>query len=112
MLAAQSIAGDDGALEVILGLGVMLTFTGVLLRALTGRVSRSRLGEAVTVRLDAAGRPSGAPVPPQPQAAGGLEDPVPALVELAAMPRSAQTAAMRSQPPCGPTRMGLSLIHI
>jgi hypothetical protein len=27
MLAAQSIAGDDGALEVILGLGVMLTFT-------------------------------------------------------------------------------------
>ena len=44
MLAAQSIAGDDGALEVVLGLGVMLTFTGVLLRALTGRVSRSRLG--------------------------------------------------------------------
>jgi hypothetical protein len=63
MLAAQSIAGDDGALEVVLGLGVMLTLTGVLLRALTGRGSRSRLGRAVTARLDAAARPSGAPVP-------------------------------------------------
>ena len=37
MLATQSIAGDDSALEVVLGLGVMLTFSGVLLRALTGR---------------------------------------------------------------------------
>ena len=67
MLAAQSIAGDDGALEVVLGLGVMLTFTGLLLRALAGRVSRSRLGMAVTARLDAAARPSGAPAPAQPQ---------------------------------------------
>ena len=33
MLAAESIAGDDGGLEVILGLGVVLTFAGLLLRA-------------------------------------------------------------------------------
>ncbi len=85
MLAAQSIAGDDGALEVILGLGVMLSFTGVLLRALTGRVSRSRLGMAVTARLDAAARPSGAPTPSSPEEISQLEDPMPALVELAAI---------------------------
>jgi hypothetical protein len=85
MLAAQSIAGDDGALEVVLGLGVMLTFTGVLLRALTGRVSRSRLGIAVTARLDAAARPSRARAPALPQATVPLEDPLPALVELAAI---------------------------
>jgi hypothetical protein len=85
MLAAQSLAGDDGVLEVILGLGVMLTFTGVLLRALTGRVSRSRLGMAVTARLDAAARPSAAPVPSPPQQISELEDPMPALVELAAI---------------------------
>ncbi|MEO8690753.1 MAG: hypothetical protein ABI611_21365 [Solirubrobacteraceae bacterium] len=30
-LTVQSIAGDDSALDVVLGLGVMLTFTGVLL---------------------------------------------------------------------------------
>ena len=85
MLAAQSIAGDDSALEVVLGLGVMLTFTGVLLRALTGRVSRSRLGMAVTGRLDAAARPRGAPVLEQPRESGQPEDPRSALVELAAI---------------------------
>ena len=84
MLAAQSIAADDGALEVVLGLGVMLTFTGVLLRVLTGRGSRSRLGKAVTARLDAASRPRGAPASP-PRESGELEDPLPVLVELAAI---------------------------
>src|SRR5215210_9478796 len=97
MLAAQSIAGDDGALEVVLGLGVMLTFTGVLLRALTGRVYRSRVGVAVTARLDAAARPSGAPVPAQPQESGQLEDPAPALLELAAI---CEPAARRLSDEC------------
>jgi hypothetical protein len=85
MLAAQSIAGDDGALEVVLGLGVMLTFTGVLVRALTGRVSRSRLGLAVTAWLDAAARSSETPVPMPPLNTGPLEDPSSAVLELAAI---------------------------
>ena len=97
MLATQSIAGDDGALEVVLGLGVMLTFTGVLLRALTGRVSRSRLGMAVTARLDAAARPSEASAPAQPQATGQLEHPPAALVELAAI---CEPAARRLSDEC------------
>ena len=50
MLAAQSFAAGDGALEVVLGLGVALTFAGLLLRAVR-RLSRSRLGAAVTARL-------------------------------------------------------------
>jgi hypothetical protein len=61
MLAVESIAGDDGGLEVILGLGVVLTFGGLLLRAVTGRFARSRAGTAVTAWLDAAAQPSAGP---------------------------------------------------
>jgi hypothetical protein len=87
MLAtAESIAAGDGALEVVLGLGVVLTFAGVLLRAVATRVSRSRVGAAVTARLDAAGMPAaGAPMSTHRQEACQLEAPMPALVELAAI---------------------------
>ncbi len=58
MLAVESIAGGDGGLEVILGLGVVLTFGGLLLRFVTGRFARSRAGTALTAWLDAAAQPS------------------------------------------------------
>ena len=61
MLAVESIAGDDGGLEVILGLGVVLSFGGLLLRAVTGRLARSRVGTALTAWLDAAAQPSAEP---------------------------------------------------
>ncbi len=61
MLAVESIAGDDGGLEVILGLGVVLSFGGLLLRAVTGRLARSRVGTALTAWLDAAAQPSSEP---------------------------------------------------
>jgi hypothetical protein len=61
MLGVESIAGGDGGLEVILGLGVVLTFGGLLLRAVCGRFARSRAGTAVTAWLDAAAQPSAEP---------------------------------------------------
>jgi hypothetical protein len=61
MLAVESIAGDDGGLEVILGLGVVLTFGGLLLRAVTGRFARSRAASALTAWLDAAAQPRAEP---------------------------------------------------
>ena len=89
MLATvESIAAGDGALEVVLGLGVVLTFSGVLLRAIATRVSRSRVGAAVTARLDAAAMPTagattaGAPASSHPGKAGQLDAPMRALVEL------------------------------
>jgi transposase-like protein len=87
MLAtAKSIAAGDSALGVVLGLGVVLTFAGVLLRAVATRVSPSHLGAAVTARLDAAAIPAaGAPMSTHRQEASQLEAPVPALVELAAI---------------------------
>src|SRR4051812_36971725 len=61
MLAVESMAGTDGGLEAILGLGVVLIFGGVLLRAIGGRFARSRARTAVTARLDAAAQPSAEP---------------------------------------------------
>src|SRR4051794_15292081 len=57
MLGVESIGG----LQVILGLGVVLTFGGLLLRAVGGRFARSRAGTAVSARLDAAAQPSAEP---------------------------------------------------
>src|SRR4051794_24565393 len=87
MLAtAVSIAAGDGALEVVLGLGVVLTFGGVLLRAVASRVSRSRVGSAVTARLDAAAVPAtGRPMSTHRPHVSQLQGPMPALVELAAI---------------------------
>ena len=88
MLAAQPIAAGDGALEVVLGLGVAVTFAGLLLRAVR-RLSRSRLSAAVTARLDAAARQTaaaataGAPASPRTDEVRQLEAPMRALVELA-----------------------------
>ena len=61
MLGVESIAGEGGGLEVILGLGVVLTFGGLLLRAVGGRFARSRAGTAVRAWLDAAAQPSAEP---------------------------------------------------
>src|SRR4051794_1428159 len=61
MLAVESIAGGGGGLEIVLGVGVLLTFTGVLLRAVTGRIRRSHAASAVVARVDDAATPAGEP---------------------------------------------------
>ena len=58
MLAVESIAGEGGGLEVVLGLGVVLIFGGLLLRAVTGGFARSRARTALAAWLDAAAQPS------------------------------------------------------
>src|SRR4051812_28760634 len=61
MLGVESIAGGGGGLEMVLGVGVLLTFIGLLLRAVTGRIRRSRAASAVVAWLDDAVAPAGEP---------------------------------------------------
>jgi hypothetical protein len=85
LAAAHSIAAGDSALEVVLGLGVVLTFGGVLLRALAARFPGSRAAAPVRARRDVAGGPT--PEPRQRASSMGpsspLEEPTRALAVIA-----------------------------
>jgi hypothetical protein len=83
LAAAKSIAGD-GALGVVLGLGVALTFGGVLLRAVAARLSGSRAAAPVRARPEATARPSaGRLVSSNRPPPNRLEDPVRGLAAIA-----------------------------
>src|SRR4051812_45043477 len=60
MVAVESIAGGGGP-EIVLGVGVLLTLFGLLLRAVTGRLRRSRAVSALVARRDDAAAPAGEP---------------------------------------------------